>query len=84
LLSLWSWRIGHLPSQQWLHEGLQDRDPTLDRSLPFLEQRQRELGELLLKRHDLGFQADQFLDQVRLQARREQAANRPWKQAPPR
>ena len=42
----------------------------LNRSLPLLEQRQRELGKLLLKGHDLGFQTGQFLDQVCDQPRR--------------
>ncbi|MEO9027202.1 MAG: hypothetical protein ABI413_00150 [Ktedonobacteraceae bacterium] len=36
----------------------------LDRSLPLLEQRQCELGNLFLKRHHLGFQASQSLDLV--------------------
>src|SRR5438105_15349162 len=64
LSRLWNWQMGHLPSHEWLHEGLQGCEAMLDQSLPLLEQRQRELGKLLLKRSDLRFQAGQFLEQV--------------------
>ena len=37
----------------------------LNSSLSLLKQCRSELGKLLLKGHDLGFQAGQFLDQVR-------------------
>lgn len=56
--------MGHLSSHEGLHEGLQRRETLLGRSLPRLEQRQRELGHLLLKRCDLRFQTGQFLEQV--------------------
>jgi hypothetical protein len=36
-----------------------------DRSLPLLQERQRELSELLLKSHHLGFQTSQFLGEIR-------------------
>src|SRR5258708_13610248 len=50
----------------------------LDRSLPLLQERQRELSELLLKSHHLGFQADQFLDQVPLRGVGGRTAGVPW------
>jgi len=37
-----------------------------DRSLPLLQQREGKLGDLLLKRHHPGFQAEQPLDQLSL------------------
>jgi len=53
-------------SQQFSGRGFQSRESSLDRDFAFLKQCQRELGKLFLKRHDLGFQAGKFLDQVRL------------------
>src|SRR5713101_7525899 len=61
---LWNRQIGHLLSYECWHEGLEGREALLNRSLPLLEQCQRELGDLLLERHDLRFQAGQFLGQV--------------------
>ncbi len=49
-----------------LHDGFQSRDPTLNVSIPLLEQRERELSKLFLKRQHLGFQGRKFLDQVSL------------------
>jgi hypothetical protein len=41
------------------------RAAMLDRSLALVKQCQSELGEVLLKGHDPGFQAGKSLDQVR-------------------
>jgi len=41
---LWNRQIGHLLSYACLHEGLEGREALLNRSLPLLEQCQRELG----------------------------------------
>jgi hypothetical protein len=46
---LWDWQIGQLPSHEWLQKGLQYADAMFDRSLPLLKERQRKLGNLLLK-----------------------------------
>ena len=65
--SLLLWTRKQVPSHERLRDGFQSCDAMLDRSLSLLKQRQSNLGELLLKGHDLGFQAGQFLDQIHLQ-----------------
>jgi hypothetical protein len=62
LLGVWK----HLLSHQRLDERFQDRDAMFDRSLSLVQQRQSELGDLILKEHHLGFQTGKLLDQVRL------------------
>jgi hypothetical protein len=62
LLGVWK----HLLSHQRLDERFQDRDAMFDRSLSLVQQRQSELGDLILKDHHLGFQTGKFLDEVGL------------------
>src|SRR5262249_18647888 len=53
---------GEWSSHQWVQEGFQSQEALLDRSLSLFEQRQRELGNLFLKRSHLGFQGSQSVD----------------------
>jgi hypothetical protein len=46
---LCNWQIGHLSFHELVHEGLQRGDAMFDRALPLLQERQRQLGDLLLK-----------------------------------